>query len=133
MRRRLGFLFIAIGTALIFTGVAWGQTGDAIPDAENIAAWSAITGVMLPWAAAFLLQASWSSQLKAVAVAALCAADAVVVTGFTHGWHFDQHLLISAAGIFALARTSYAGLYVHIGGDGEGAPAIKKFEAATSL
>lgn len=134
MRRYLILLPLLVLGALLLPSLALAQSGDVIPDAENLAAWSAITGVLLPWAAAFLLQAQWSSQVKAVVVAVLCIVDAVIVTGFTHGWHFDQHLLVSAAAIFALARTTYAGLWSQLGtGPGAPAPVIKRLEQATSF
>lgn len=133
--RRWFILLAAVAlVALALPALALAQAaGDQIPDAENLAAWAAITGVILPWVAAFFLQATWSSATKAVAVAVLCVADAVVVTGFTHGWHFDQHLLVTAAAVFALARTTYAGLWSQFGKSNPEGPSIKRLEKATSI
>jgi hypothetical protein len=134
-RTKLWLLIVAL--ALLFPALALADTGipEGTPAGEltDLTAWSSITGVLLPWVAALLLQAGWSSSVKSVAVAVFCGVDAIVVTGLTHGWHFDQHYIVSAAMVFALARTTYAGLWKQITAGADGAPVIKQVEAKTSV
>lgn len=118
---------------LVLPVTAWAAGGDvATSDMTELAAWSSITGVILPWVAAFILQSHWSSTVKSVLVAVAAGVDAFVVNGLTNDWSFDQGWIVSFALVFALARTTYAGLWSKVGDTSKGG-AIGTLEKATTL
>lgn len=114
--RRLYLLVAAFALALLFVPVALAQTeGDPVEGAEDLAAWASITGILLPLAIAVIVRYGWSAQIKMLAAVVLAVVDAVVVTGLTHGWHFDGHLMATVAAVLALSQTTYRNIWSKLG------------------
>lgn len=86
---------------------------------------SGIVGFLLPFLIALVNQAHWQAGLKAVVAFAICLIGAFVTT-----WAEDKlslsNYIISALTVFALARTSYAGLWRPTG-------AAPSLEASTTV
>jgi hypothetical protein len=82
-------------------------------------------GFLLPQAIALLNQVKWTARVKSIVAFAACVIAAGITT--VAAGDFDAtNLILSATTVFAVARTSYAGLWRPTGL----APAI---EEATSL
>ena len=79
----------------------------------NFVAISGIVGALLPLIISFLKQTSWSTQVKRVFSFVLSIISAIVVTGASEGWAelSLNNLVTSFAVIFALAQTTYTGLW----------------------
>lgn len=92
----------------------------------DLAAWASISAAVLPFVAGIVIQQHWDTRIKAIMVAVLATTDAVVVQGLTHGWHLDEHTVVTIAAVFAVARTTYSGLWKPALGIG-GGPGLSPF------
>lgn len=129
-------VIITVLLALVLAPLALADDTVTPHDARNLAAWTAISAALLPWVAAIILRHNWSSAVKAVGVGVLSLVDAVLVIGFTSGWESFtfQNVVVTTAAVFAVARVTYAGLYVHFAkdpSDPDASNAIEKLEKAT--
>jgi L-lactate permease len=106
-------VFGALG--LVFTGAAFAQDSEPVENAEDLAAWASITGILLPLVIAVILRHGWTAQVKMIVAAVIAVVDAVVVTGLTHGWHFDGHLMATVAAVLALSQTTYRNIWLKLG------------------
>jgi hypothetical protein len=117
------WLVIVGALGLVFTGAALAQSGETTEGAEDLAAWASITGILLPIVIAVVLRYGWSAQTKMIVAVVLAVADAVVVTGLTHGWHFDGHLMATVAAVLALSQVTYRNIWLKLG-DGSTPPGL---------
>ena len=111
-------LMLVGALGLVFTAVAWAQDGDGdgtVSNAEDLAAWASITGILLPLVIAVILRHGWQAQTKMIVAAIIAVVDGVVVTGLTHGWHFDGHLMATVAAVLALSQTTYRNIWLKLG------------------
>jgi hypothetical protein len=78
----------------------------------NLGAWAILSGALLPWLIGILVQQSWSRGAKSAVAFAVALADALVVYGFDHGFHFDDaHFVITAASVYLTAQVTYQNLW----------------------
>jgi prolipoprotein diacylglyceryltransferase len=137
--RRLHLFLILIASfaiALVFAPLAF-AADEPIDNAEDLAAWASITGILLPILIAVVVRHKSSAQTKMIVAVAIAIVDGVVVTGLTHGWHFDGHLLVTVAGVLALSQVTYRNVWLKLGDTATPSdpapsePVITKLERAT--
>jgi len=83
----------------------------------DFVAWAALIGAVLPLVISAVKQKTWSTQVKKYVAAGTSLVAAVIYTGAAEGWElgsfsdFWAYLIVSGAGIFALAQTTYSGFW----------------------
>lgn len=100
--------FVFLATASVALAGDGSINGEEVTD---LAAWSTISGALLPFLIGMILQQSWSRSTQATVSAAICVIDAVVITYFDHGLSLDEHLVTSVALVFVTAQTTYRNLW----------------------
>lgn len=100
--------------ALVWVTAAFAQT-EPVEGAEDLAAWASISGILLPIVIAVVLRYGWSAQSKMIVAVGIAVVDGVVVTGLTHGWHVDGHLLVTVSGVLAISQVTYRNVWLKLG------------------
>ncbi len=81
------------------------------PEFQDVVAYSALVGALLPLVISFVKKAEWSSQTKKLVAAGLSLVAAVITVVVTEGSLSFELLLASVGTIFALAKTTYDGFW----------------------